>query len=62
MPRHGHSAVDRNKLKRRLREIIRLELLSGLSAVDVVVRARNEAYEAPFDALVTELKNVRTAR
>ncbi|MDQ6611396.1 MAG: ribonuclease P protein component, partial [Gemmatimonadota bacterium] len=27
VPRYGHSAVDRNRLKRRLRELIRVELL-----------------------------------
>jgi ribonuclease P protein component len=61
VPRHGNSAVDRNKLKRRLREIVRTELLSDPMAVDIVIRARHEAYAAPFEALVTELKNVRTA-
>jgi len=61
VPRHGNSAVDRNKLKRRLREIVRAELLSEAAPVDIVIRARQEAYGAPFEALVTELKNVRTA-
>ena len=30
VPRHQHSAVDRNRLKRRLRELVRLELLPAL--------------------------------
>ena len=43
VPRHKHSAVDRNRLKRRLRELVRLELLPVLraaSALDVAIRAR----------------------
>ena len=60
VPRHGHTAVDRNKLKRRVREIVRLELLPHLPAVDLVIRARATAYDLPFIALATELLDVRT--
>ena len=62
VPRHQRSAVDRNKLKRRLRELVRVELLPALRcrpAVDVSVRARREAYDASFDAL---RRDVRVAR
>ena len=55
VPKHGHMAVDRNRLKRRLREIARVELLPRLPALDVVVRARPTAYEASFDGLRDEL-------
>ena len=55
VPRHKHSAVDRNRLKRRLREIVRLHLLPALPAVDLVVRATPEAYAATFDELVDQL-------
>ena len=61
VPRHGHSAVDRNKLKRRLREIVRVQLLSTLPAVDLVIRSRPAAYDQPFGAIATELSDVRTA-
>jgi ribonuclease P protein component len=60
VPRHGHTAVDRNKLKRRVREIVRVDLLPHLPAVDLVIRARPTAYEQPFAALATELADVRT--
>jgi ribonuclease P protein component len=60
VPRHGHSAVDRNKLKRRVREIVRVQLLPTLPAVDLVIRSRPTAYEQPFAAIVTELSDVRT--
>ena len=56
VPKHRHSIVDRNRLKRRLREIIRREILPLVSiAVDIVVRAGPRAYEASFDTLRTEL-------
>jgi ribonuclease P protein component len=57
VPKHGESSVRRNRLKRYLREHTRRELLIALRAltknggVDVVVRARPEAYRATFDAL-----------
>jgi ribonuclease P protein component len=60
VPRHGHSAVDRNRLKRRLREIVRLRILSSLSSVDLVIRARPSAYALTFAVLGTELADVRT--
>ena len=61
MPRHGHTAVDRNKLKRRLREIVRVQLLPNLPAVDLVIRSRPTAYGQAFAAIATELADVRTS-
>ena len=55
VPKHKQTSVARNRLKRRLREIVRTELLAALPAVDLVVRARPEAYGASYDALVAEL-------
>jgi ribonuclease P protein component len=56
------AAVQRNRLKRRLREIARTELLPALDraqcAADVLVRARPEAYQAPYAALREELSSV----
>ncbi len=53
--KHGASSVDRNRLKRRLREIIRVHVLATLPPTDVVVRTRREAYQAPFAVLEQEL-------
>ena len=59
VPRHKHSAVERNRLKRRLREILRQSVLPRLDAaglpLDVVVRARREAYDAGFAELQRQL-------
>ena len=51
VPRHGRTAVERNRLKRRLKEIIRLCWLPGASHDDLVVRARPDAYERSYAEL-----------
>lgn len=55
VPRFGETAVARNRLRRRVREIVRRELLASLPAVDLVVRARRAAYTAHFAELRAEL-------
>jgi len=55
VPRHRHTAVHRNRLRRRLREIGRRAVLPALvAATDVAVRARPAAYEASFETLHRE--------
>lgn len=61
VPRYKHTAVARNRLKRRLREIVRLRLLHRLPPVDVVVRVRAGAYGATFDQLRSELATLEGA-
>jgi ribonuclease P protein component len=53
VPRYGRSAVDRNRLKRRAREIVRLHVLPAIAtrSVDVVLRFQPSAYGADFAAL-----------
>ena len=61
MPRHKQSAVARNKVKRRLRELSRAALLPALSALpalDVVLRAAPEAYAADHAALAANVHRV----
>jgi ribonuclease P protein component len=60
VPRYSGSAVGRNRLKRRLRELVRVHLLSTTASVDVVIRARPEAYTASFDALETDIAHAVT--
>jgi ribonuclease P protein component len=61
VPRHQQSAVDRNRLKRRLREIVRVELLPALRAappIDLAIRARREAYRANVEALRLDVRTI----
>lgn len=59
VPKHGQRIVDRNLLKRRLREIGRKDVLPGLGTAgalaDVLVRARRSAYGVPYEDLRREL-------
>ncbi len=61
VPRHGRTIAERNRLKRRLREIVRRGWLPRAHregpALDVVVRARPGAYGASFDRLRRDLVN-----
>ena len=56
VPKYKRTGVERNRLKRRLREVARTRLLPRLPSADVVVRARPEAYAATFDEIRRELE------
>ena len=62
VPKYGHTIVRRNQLKRRLREIGRLDVLPRLNAVsagaDFLVRARREAYAISYQRLRDQLVKV----
>jgi ribonuclease P protein component len=55
VPKFQSSAVARNRLRRRLREIWRQELQPHQPAWDLVIKARREAYAASFSDLRVEL-------
>ncbi len=59
VPKYGHKIVERNRLKRRLREGARLELLPRCrergASIDILVRARAGAYEVEYEVLSREL-------
>lgn len=61
VPKFQSTAVARNRLRRRLRELWRRELQGVVPAWDVVIRARREAYGAAFAALQSELQVWRSA-
>lgn len=62
MPKYKHSSVERNRLKRRLREWVRLELLPALAGLtpvlDLMVRTSPSAYARSFAELGRELQQV----
>lgn len=62
VPKHRQTAVLRNRLKRRLRDAARIELLPRLEdgghGLDVMIRARAEAYGAPYELLRREIGQI----
>ena len=65
VPKHGRSSVERNQLKRRLRELGRLRILDLTRtpnpelAIDVVMRAQPGAYKIDFLQLRSEVDALR---
>jgi len=60
VPRFKQSAVARNRLKRRLRELTRVHLLPAAVAADVVIRIRPDAYAATFEMLADDVGSALT--
>ena len=66
VPKHGQSAVRRNRLKRMLRELARRTILSSRrapspeagSSMDIVMRTLPAAYTASFGALRAEFESL----
>jgi ribonuclease P protein component len=55
VPKYGRKIVDRNRTKRRLRELARIRLLPVMGQVDLVLRAKPEAYRSSFDQLASQV-------
>ena len=53
--KHGQNSVARNRLKRRLRELVRLTVLPNLVPQDVVIRTLPGAYGLAWDALCRDV-------
>ena len=58
VPRYGRTAVRRNKVKRRLRELARTILLPEPLSCDVVIKARSAAYQATFLRLRADIEEL----
>jgi ribonuclease P protein component len=58
VPKHRHNIVERNQVKRRLRELVRIQLLPGLPRVDVLIRAKPEAYGSSFEQLAADVGTI----
>jgi len=59
VPKFQSSAVARNRLRRRLRELWRREIQQRQPAWDLVIKARREAYAASFEALQSQVLSWR---
>ena len=58
VPKHRRRIVDRNLVKRRLRELVRIRLLPQLERVDVLIRAKPEAYGSSFLQLTNDVDEI----
>jgi ribonuclease P protein component len=58
VPKHKHTVVDRNRIRRQLREIVRIRMLPRIGSVDVLLRAKQTAYNSSFDQLAAEVEAV----
>lgn len=59
VPRHRRKIVDRNRVKRRLRELVRTRLLPNLDhRIDLLIRAKPDAYNATFQDLAVDVVSI----
>ena len=56
--KHGHTIVERNQLRRRLREMVRTRLIPVISGADVVVLSLPSAYELSYAELLAEFEKI----
>jgi ribonuclease P protein component len=56
--KHRHTIVERNKLRRQLRELARTEFIPFHREIDVVIRSLPNAYDTAFDVLRREIEEV----
>jgi ribonuclease P protein component len=58
VPKYGRNIVDRNRTKRRLRELARLELLPRIGELDLLLRAKPQAYHSSFEQLAIQINTI----
>jgi ribonuclease P protein component len=56
--KHRHTIVERNRLRRRLRELARIRLMPRNVSMDVVIRSLPNAYDASFAMLTKEIDEI----
>jgi len=61
VPKYQSTGVARNRLRRRLKELWRREVQPTSPAIDLLIRARREAYTATFAVLRSEVHAWRNA-
>jgi ribonuclease P protein component len=55
VPKYKRTIVERNKLRRRLRELVRTRVLPVIVPSDVLIRPLPHAYQVGFDVLAREI-------
>jgi ribonuclease P protein component len=61
VPLMGRRAVDRNRLKRRIREVLGRMGVLGKAHGDLVVRARRAAYDLDYREITEELNGMMSS-
>jgi ribonuclease P protein component len=56
--KHRHTIVERNRLRRRLRELARIRLMPRNVSLDVVIRSLPSAYDVTFAVLTEEIDQI----
>ena len=58
--KYGHGIVERNQLRRRIRELARIRLIPLYKGLDLIIRALPGAYAATFEQLGQDVDQIRT--
>ncbi|HXG72737.1 MAG TPA: ribonuclease P protein component [Gemmatimonadaceae bacterium] len=58
VPKYKQRIIARNRLKRRLRELARTQLLPALGQLDLLIRAKPGAYRSTFAELTSDIESI----
>jgi ribonuclease P protein component len=58
VPKYKRNIIERNRVRRRLRELARIRLLPVLGNVDLLIRAKPSAYGSGFPELAGEVDQI----
>ena len=58
VPKYKRNIVERNRVRRRLRELARIRLLPLLGNMDLLIRAKPSAYDSAFPELASEVDQI----
>jgi ribonuclease P protein component len=58
VPKYRHNIVSRNRIRRCLRELVRIRLLPDISGVDLILRAKPSAYATTFEQLASDVDTI----
>ena len=58
VPKYRRTIVERNQLRRRLRELVRTTMLPVMPPYDVYIRSLPHAYSVPFARLAGDVQRI----
>jgi ribonuclease P protein component len=58
VPKYDHTVVQRNRLRRRLRELVRVKILPYTASIDIFIRPLPGAYKLSFAELAEDMDRV----